>query len=259
MWVQNMNTGETIGLVKWGDTAYLPVENGMHIGIAIHNDNPFPIAIPTYIEARNLWDGGPAQPEQCSTDHMWEVMSGQTMVIDALMNPAVQRGRPLVIVSAGEGLAVGEATFGTERFRGQIHLYERQGERFRQRQQSFTPESGTFNMNSEGLSRSGSFGTKGIAKGGASIGAGAEERRSHRDTGLSYRRHSPRIAALQVENRADLRAALGPIADFSWSMPIPRGHWWTSGEWGPWVHGNPRPNVGAGIPVAQPRPHVPHG
>lgn len=253
MWVQNMKTGEVIGLVKWGKTWYLPVENGTHIGIGIQNDNPFSIAVPTYIEARNIWDGGPAQPEHCSTDHMWEIMPGQQMVIDALMNPNVQKGRPLVIVSAGQGLAIGENTFDTDAFRGQVHLYERQGERPRMVNQSFR---------AEGLSRSsGSFGatTKGgSSRGGASIGAGAEEHRAHRDTGLSYRTASPQIAALQLEHRDDLRRAIGSIADFSWSMPLPRGPWWASGQWAPWIYGTPQPRVAAEIPVARAQPHRPH-
>ncbi len=252
MWIQNMTTKQAIGLVKWGDTWYLPVDDGMHIGIGIYNGNSFAIACPAYVEARNIWDGGPAQPEDCSTDHMWEFMPGQQMVIDALMSPNSQNGRPLVIVSAGEGLAVGENTFGTTRFRGQVHVYERQGERPRMRQQSFQ-ESGVLR------SRGGpSFGAKGIAKGGASIGAGAEEHRSHHDTGMSYLRHSPQIAALQLEHRDDLRQAIGPIADFTWSMPLPRGNWWASGEWAPWIYGNPAEPVAPGIPVAHAEPHRPH-
>lgn len=261
MWVQDMRSHSAIGLVKWGATWYLPVEDGTHIGIGIHNDNSFAIAVPTYIEARNIWEGGPAQPEQCSTDYMWEIMPGQTMAIDALMNPNAQKGRPLIIVPSESGLSIGENTFGTDQYRGQVHLYERQGDRPRMRQQSFRPEAGV--LHSKG---GGSFNIGATSKGlgsrestGAAIGAGAEEHRSHRDTGLSYRRHAPQIAALQLEHREDLRAALGPIADFTWSMPIPRGNWWSSGEWGPWIYGGlPEDRVAPRIPVAQAAPHRPH-
>ena len=56
---------------------------------------------------------------------MWEMKPGQRMLVKALMNPDAQQGRPLIITESGLGYTVGEASFGTTAYRGQIRVYEK--------------------------------------------------------------------------------------------------------------------------------------
>ena len=117
--------GVRLPMLRWGDCIYSPVHEGMRFAVDIHNGRDHMIAVPVFIEGTNLWVGGPAEPEACSPSHMWELNPRQTMRVDALMNPAGQRGRPIVITRTGLGATVGEATFGTDAYRGQLRIYER--------------------------------------------------------------------------------------------------------------------------------------
>ncbi len=117
--------GVRLPMLRWGNAIYAPVYEGMKLGVDLYNGRDRMIAVPTFIEGANLWVGGPPEPEACSPTHMWELQPRQTHRIDALMNPEGQRGRPIVITEAGLGRTVGEATFGTNEFRGQFRIYER--------------------------------------------------------------------------------------------------------------------------------------
>jgi hypothetical protein len=126
MW--DVGEGARLPMLRWGNAIYCPVYEGMRFGVEVYNGRDSMVAYPTYVEGANLWSGGPAEPEDCLPSHMWEISPGQVLRFDALMNPAGQRGRPIVITQTGMGATVGEATFGTTEHRGQLRIYERMPE-----------------------------------------------------------------------------------------------------------------------------------
>lgn len=262
LWVQEMKTQRMCHMLRWGNEIYLPIDDGDHLGIGLHNGRNAWAAFPAYIEARNLWDGGQSEPEDCDTDHMWELQPWQNMVMDALMNPGRQRGRPLIIVESGSGLGIGEATFGTTQYHGQIRVYERLslGGGF-QNVRPTNAGAGTrggvtmgFESGPAGLESFSSVrGSSSHTKGPAAIGAGEEEVRHHRDTGVAYQRNAQPVVFLRAEYRSDLQGILPQAwgSSWDWFWPIPDStNWWDE----PWSW---RPDTGPTapqIPLAR-RPH----
>src|SRR6266567_3746201 len=59
LFAKNMSTNRLVHLLRWGDSIFLPVDIGEQIGIGVHNGWGNWVAYPTYIEAANLWVGGP--------------------------------------------------------------------------------------------------------------------------------------------------------------------------------------------------------
>ena len=47
-------------MLRWGDSIYSPVYDGMRFSVEVYNGHDRMIAIPTYIEGANLWVGGPS-------------------------------------------------------------------------------------------------------------------------------------------------------------------------------------------------------
>lgn len=277
LWAQDMETMRPLHLVQWGDKIYLPVTEGLRLGIGLYNGSANWMGYPTYVEAKNLYDGGPSQPDDCTSDDMWEVQPYTKFVMDALKNRDHQTGRPLVIVANGLGMGIGEATFGTDEFRGQIRVYERSAyPNTIPHSRPASPFSGFGGGYRGGFATRGgggleSFGgeevtrgagpTRGTTRGVPSvgtdhqvgIGAGAEERRESVETGVRYVRNSRLVAALNVESRADLRevlvAARHAVPQWYWTPEGPQ--WFTA-----WAPTEP---VAPHIPVAPPAPHRPHG
>lgn len=270
VWAQEMRSQRMYHFLRWGGDIYLPVGDGDHIGIGVYNGGPTWRAYPAYIEAKNLWEGGPSQPEDCSTDHMWELQPWQRMVMDALMNPGAQKGRPLVVVESGTGFGIGEATFGTEAYRGQIRLYERlmhggghQYERptnvgvgepeFLGGMRGVVKGGGPESFGGPTRSRGAGPATRG-SKGPAAIGAGAEEYRGHYETGVTYQRNAQPVVFLKVEYRSDLQRMLnqawGTRWDWFWQIPV-APNWWDE-PW-TWQPGYPEPTAPQ-VPVAPHRP-----
>ncbi len=277
LWAQDMETMRPLHLVQWGDKVYLPVTEGLRLGIGLYNGSAGWMGYPTYIEAKNLYDNGPSQPNDCTSDDMWEVQPYTKFVMDALKNRDHQTGRPLVIVANGLGMGIGEATFGTDEFRGQIRVYERSADpntiprsRSASPLQDFGGYRGGFAMRGGGGLESFGYGeeitrsaspTRGVTRGVPSvgtdhqvgIGAGAEERRESIETGVRYFRNSRLVAALNVESRADLsevlRAARHTVPEWCWT---PNGTRWFA-TWAPTEPVSPH------IPVASPAPHQPQG
>lgn len=249
-WAQDMDRNAILRLLRWGDEIYLPVYDGLRLGIGICNGSDIMRAYPIYIEAVNLWQGGQPQPEDCDTDHMWELMPGQTQVIDKMMNPHAQEGRPLIITETGFGNTVGEAVLGTSAYRGQIRVYERLS-KYSGDFQSYrrTNEgSGSHDVylgGSEwrgGPTRGmGPMTTKGghlemndVTRGGrAGIGLGASEHQSHHETGVSYQRNAQPVVYLRVEYRSDLQPMLSAAwgSKWDWFEPFPRTSFWWDDPW----------------------------
>ncbi len=189
--------------------------------------------------------------------------------MDALMNPGAQRGRSLIVVESGNGLAIGEATFGITEFRSQIRVYERIQlgggyQRYRPTNvgegrglrgmvpaaRSLGPEEGSL----ESIARAGA---KGIAdepvyRGGrAAIGAGEEEYRQHSYTGVRYQRNAQPVIFLRTEFRCDLQPMITSAwdSDWDWFWPIPPGPNWWDESW-TWRPGR----TASQVPVAPHRP-----
>lgn len=264
---QDMGTGQLLRILRWGNELYVPVYEGMQLGVGVYNGNRQMRAYPMYVEARNLWEGGDHRPEQCSTDHMWELRPGQTELFDKLMNPNRPAGRPLIIQQSGQGMTIGEASFGTTEFKGQVRLYER------------LPYGGGHQVNrptnqgtgmvlqsySQPVSRGETYGLESVSRGGtqkgltqlsggAGIGAGAEVYQNHHDTGISYSKNAQPVVFLRMEYREDLealmRAAWGPLP-WSWYEDFPgQSNWWDL----PWDWRQRQPTMPE-IPVA--RSHQP--
>jgi len=273
VWVQDMVTGQLVRMLRWGSEIYLPVYDGMQLGISVHNGSSNYRAYPMYVEARNLWDNGPAQPQECSTNHMWELKPWQTMVMDKLMNPDRPLGRPLIITSTGIGNTIGEATFGTSEFRGQVRLYERLqiGGGFQSQRQTNvgygarrgseeTFLGGGISKGLEALGGEETFrGSRPESytqKGPAGIGAGEETYQSHSDTGVSYQRNAQPVIYLRVEYRSDLHPMLDVAwanIPWNWYEPMPFGDFWLDQQW-TWRPSRP---TAPEIPVI--RPHRPEG
>lgn len=275
VWVQDMTTGQLIRMLRWGNEIYLPVYDGMRIGIGVYNGGPTWRAYPSFIEARNMWDNGQSQPEDCDTNHMWELKPWQSMVMDKLMNPDRPVGRPFIIHSVGSGLTIGEATFGTTEFRGQIRLYERlQIGGGYQPQRPANSGYGTRGVTRGGVSKglesfeptlggdmtrgfhpeSFSLGGDLTPKGPAGIGAGAETHQNHTDTGMSYQRNAQPVISLRVEYREDLQPMLNMAWNnipWNWYEPMPYGESWWDQDW-TWRPARP---TAPEIPVI--RPHRP--
>lgn len=282
VFAKNMDTGMLLRLLRWGNDIYLPVHEGMSLGIGVHNGSNVMRGYPAYIEARNLWDGGPSQPEDTGPDHMWELRPGQTQVFDKLVSPTSQRGRPLIIQASGQGMTIGEASFGTDEFRGQIRVYEKLqvggGYQYTRATNEGTGTRGG------GVTRGGDHMYKGAGmesyggapaslsydysptRGGdptpksprAGIGAGAEVYQGHHDTGVRYQRNAQPVVFFRVEYQADLQ----PMLDIAWAntpwswfepMPLYDGWWDTPWSWRPGYYGGTAPE----IPVARPQPHRP--
>lgn len=268
LWAQDMSTGRLLHLVQWGNELYLPVTDGLRLGIGVYNGNDTWRAYPTYVEGACLYDGGPSDPDTCSTDYMWEVPAYDKLVMDAIVNPHAQVGRPLVIVPHGQNFGIGEATFGTDEFRGLLRVYERtQSSPSGYAMRGGPTTRGGFATKGGGpVTRGGGFESfdgppvtmgGGAMRGGPSIrsdhqvgiGAGAEEHRGHQETGISYRRDAKLVAGLRIESRRDLaevlREARHSSTEWFWTPSGPR--WYTS--WSP----QHRPTA-AQVPVA-PEPH----
>jgi|GEM_PF-3487802 len=277
LWAQDMKTGDLLHLVQWGNRIYLPVTTGLRLGIGVYNGSSGWKAYPMYVEGKNLYDNGPSRPDDCTSDDMWEAPAGSSLVMDALKNRDHRTGRALVIVSNGLGLGIGEATYGTDAFRGQIRVYERSALSYvaprpmrsfdsdhfgaRGGLESFGNQ--TYGAATRSMGGLDTFGSKGVdvSRGvpalgtdhQVGIGAGAEERRESRRTGVHYRRDSSLVAALCVESRADLAEVLGAAqhAGYQWYWTPSGPQWFTT--WAP-----PAMPVSPHIPVA-PEPHRPEG
>lgn len=243
VWALDVTRDRLLRILRWGNELYLPVYDGMKLGIGIYNGNSDWRAYPGYFEALNMWDGGQPQPEDCDTDHMWELAPGLSQVFDAFMNPNAQVGRPFIITATGFGNTIGEATFGTTAFHGQVRIYERLA-KYSGGLQSYrrTNEGhGTDDImlgGSEwrGGTTRGFGGTpKGINMndGHAGIGLGAEEYRSHMETGITYQRDTQPVVFFRVEFQKDLQ----PMLDIAWGNtwdwyePIPAGNFWWEDPW----------------------------
>lgn len=277
IWAQDMSNGRLLHLVQWGEKFYLPVTQGLRLGIGVYNGSGNWMAYPTYIEAKNLYDNGPSQPDDCTSDDMWEVRPHSEFVMDALKNRDHHTGRPLVIVPNGLGMGIGEATYGTDEYRGQIRVYERSAVAHTVSQ---SPPADPFpgfgggyrggglesldyeTTRGAGPASYGTKGSRGVTRGGpeigtdhqVGIGAGAEERRASYQTGVRYNRNSRLVAALHVESRSDLaevlRAARHTSTAWYWTPNGPR--WFAT--WTP-----PTAPVSPHIPVAPTAPHRPQG
>lgn len=266
VWVQDMATNRLVRILRWGREFYLPVYDGMKIGVGVYNGDSNPHAYPLFVEGRNIWDGGSSEPEQCDTDHMWELRGYERMVMDKLMNPQRPAGRPLIITSSGQGLNIGEATFGTDKYRGQIRLYERlvRGgghQTYRQTNAGSAMRGGpsrggleSFSTGSAKSLRGGGSVTLGMedveSRGPAGIGAGEEEYQHHFDTGLIYQTSSQPVIYLRVEYREDIQPLLNVAwrntPSWSWYEDLPIGDsWWDN----PWTWHRP---TAPGIPVTRP-------
>ncbi len=270
VWAENLSTGEMYHLLRWGNNVYLPVEAGDHIGIGVYNDSPYWKAYPAFVEALNIWEDGQSEPENCDPNHMWEVSSYERLLIDALMNPNGQSGRPLIITRSGEGFGIGESTFGTTAYRGQIRIYER-NQQYRPAHsygaqhpgQLHVPEGPYRNTEAQTLGGTretvrtrGSFKTEQeetprTDRGSAAIGVGAEEHRSHYQTGINYVRASELVMSFQVEFRKDLQPMLNRAWGKQWSWFWPRPH---EARWfdAPWTWQSPRHRTSPQIPIIQP-------
>ena len=259
IWAENLATGEMYHLLRWGNMLYLPVEVGDHIGIGIFNDSPTWKAYPMYVEALNVWEGGQSEPENCDVSHMWEIQSYRQMTIDALMNPHAQAGRPLIVTRSGEGLSIGESTFGTTAYRGQIRVYERDQMHLVRHYpvrplprplyamgRESTHEPGPSSVHTPGSS------TLGVDDSTAAIGAGEEEYRGHHHTGIAYAYRSMLVASFQVEFRKDLQPMLNRAwgKQWSWFWPRPSEPRWFDE---PWTWMSPRRHrTSPQVPVIQP-------
>lgn len=262
VWAQDMERGTLIRLLRWGSEIYLPVYDGMKLGIGIFNGSDVWRAYPAYVEALNIWDGGQSQPEDCDTDHMWELKPWMTQVLDKLMNPDAQVGRPLIITRAGSGMTIGEASFGTDEFRGQIRVYERlqQGGGYqfdRPTNEGGEPLGGmtfeSYQYGAKGMGNLRGMGElSGLRGGRAGIGAGAEEYQSHQDTGVRYQRNAQPVVFLRVEYRSDLQPMLNTAwgNDWNWTEGFPTFHHWWEQPWD-WH----KPTAGQ-VPVT--KPHRPN-
>jgi hypothetical protein len=305
--------GVRLPMLKWGDCIYSPVYDGMRFSVDVYNGLDRMVAIPTYVEGANLWVGGPADPEACSPSHMWEIDPHQTLRLDALMNPAGQRGRPIVITQTGLGATVGEATFGTDAFRGQLRIYERLPILPEPRYAAPPTTSAEVHVPHyaappttsaevhvphipDDVTRAGSapapaayaplaskplamqpsparamrgrfmpaappphapaqqpapVAARAVSRGQAGFGAGEEEVRHHRFTGVEYHRPAQPVLFLRVEMREDLeemvRALLGP--SWTWQWPAGWGDDWIAHPW-MW----PVPPTAPHIPVTRPGP-----
>ena len=258
VFMEDMKTGLGLSMLRWGNEIYLPVEEGLNFGIGIHNGHSNFTAYPIFIEAKNLWDGGQNEPEACDTDHMWEFRAGQTQIVDKLMDPHSPTGRPLQIVPKGQGYGVGESTFGTTAFDGQIRVYERlalfgggyQAPRHTNEGYS-SPTLESFGGQVKGLggTRGASSTRSAGATRGAAIGAGAEVRQDHHDTGVRYQVQSEPVIFLRMEYRDALHPFLQSVmGPWQWTFRIPSNSYW----WNEMVSTPVSPQV----PLA-PGPHLP--
>lgn len=241
------------------------------------------VGYPAYVEAINLWLGGPAQPEDVGPDHMWEIRPGSTTKFDAFIDPYGSQGRPLIVTPSGFGNTAGESTLGTQQYRGQFRIYEKlqlgggyqstrranQGttrgsggvlgvgggapEVFRGGGAKGFGSAGTLSANEGGLeSYSGS--PEIMNTGRAGIGAGAEETREHFDTGYQYQRNAQPVISVQIEYRQDLQNMLDNAWGAGWGnwwFDELSGNWWEDTSW-QW---RPRRRVAPQMPVI--RPHRP--
>lgn len=268
LWAEDPATRVPYRLVQWGDGLYLPVDSGSRISIRVYNGTDKWLAVPTYVEAACLYEGGPAQPNDCTSDHMWEVYPGQAWHMDAFHNPATQQGRPLVIVDHGQGFGIGEARFGTDEFRGQIRVYGRTEDTYIPAKPYDYPDNEVTYRGASPADLLGGYtpkggGTRGATRGmGPSIrreqqvgiGLGATEHRGSHDTGKQYHRDATLLAAFQIESRHDLAEVIreAHINLDSWLWHPSGGQWWQS-----WVQSGAG-SVARDVPVA-PKPHRPEG
>lgn len=246
-------------MLKWGREIYLPVYNGMKPGIVVRNNRQVWIAIPSYIERVNTWDGGPSEPEDCTPDFMWECPPKDEVTISHFVNPNYPEGRPFIITETGFGNTAGEAVFSTTEYRGEFHLYERlqlgagPQQRRNANEGTVVPATTDFYIE-EGLECLGGTVRKSpVARdagtdktigglvddpnvGRAGFGAGEVERVNHVHTGVEYNYQAEPILALNVEYREDLLDMLKRAWswwDGSWTYVLPSSWWNDRWTWGP--------------------------
>jgi hypothetical protein len=252
LWAQDMFTGVPLHLVRWGDQLYLPVEPGLRFGICVYNGARNWKAYPTYVEAANLWSGGPSRPDDCTPDHMWEICPSERMVFDALMNAHSQRGRPFVVADSGEGFGIGETTFGTDEYHGQFRVYERSERVDRPLYHAHCLLPSTRVGGSKGAMGAG--GPELREENPVAIGAAADEYRGHIHTGRQYNRDAGLVAGLRLVFRRDMTEVLvvprHARVDWNWTPPV--SSWFMS-----WSPVRPVAPTAPQVPVA-PEPHRPY-
>ena len=232
VWVQNKH-GEVLTLVRWGDDLYVPLQVGDDFGVGVFNGSGSLKGYPFYVEGLNLFEKAPSEPEDCRSDQMWEIRPGQELVINKLMSEDGQNGRPFVMVDSGVGLNIGEATFGTSEFTGQIRVYERNSvSRVRPPLHHHSYHNDTYGQcknleeyTLKGLKSSGGERRTGpeLESPRIGVGAGEEEHVSSYETGEQYDRTSRPVAVFRLEQRDDLEAMLGQHVPSSWRMRRPLG------------------------------------
>lgn len=227
IWGVDTRTSRLIRLLRWGDKIYLPVGLREKFGIGIYNASNRWRAYPTYVEALNVYQGGPSQPEECTPDHMWEVQPCTAFIIDGMVDPGSPTKRPFIVTDEGLGLNIGEATFGTTEFSGQIRLYEKLqkggGSNLPRRQNAGTGFQWDANLGgaTKGIGEGpASFGGFFIKPAKAAIGLGVEEYCEHYHTGVKYQKDATQLVFLQVEYRLNLERELGSFDWFSTPEPF---------------------------------------
>lgn len=214
----------------------VPTDRPFYLGIGLKNHSSRYKAYPTYIGGANVYLNGNGDPGACTSQEMWELRPHQAMIISHLLDPNAQQGRRLVVTPRGEGYGIGEATYGTTEFAGRIVVYERdsEGDQYHHR------HGGGF-LGSDDFESRGDISSRGVRMGGTpkglgllggdlestrsagdsritrgpsrsrsaepqvdvDIGAGAEQRVSHHDTGMTYSPTVISFPAIQLISEAE--------------------------------------------------------
>lgn len=106
----------------------VPTDRPFYLGLGLMNHSSRYKAYPTFVGGANVYEGCNTDPSACTSSEMWELYGRQTMIISHLLNPHSKQGRRLVVTPRGEGYGIGEATFNTTEFAGQISMFERDSE-----------------------------------------------------------------------------------------------------------------------------------
>jgi len=198
VWPIDSRTGYPLHIVKWGGELYLPVESALQVAIGVYNGSAEWRAYPVYAGEANIHVNGPSRPDQCSTDHMWEVQPQDHVIVDAFLGRDTQ---PLTVMPYSQTYKLGKATPITNTRPNQLRIFER------------VQASGSMPRGKHSPSRH------------VSMKFDDVRGRDDNDTGVTYNPTAPLIARLWLESRRDmagvLRSAKRPTT-WSWA-PVQSG------------------------------------
>ena len=263
-------------LTEDGRVIFPTDEPGMKYGLFVYNGNLTEWrAYPAYVGGQPIYEGGPMDPSETPSSHMWELRPNEWMIIKGIQKGS--RRRPFVVVPVGAKQTIAEAN-GTPALAADIVVYERKpagtswdpdrdmnvGWGDPAEPTPITISDIMFNASiAEAASQESSQARSADFESVPVVGTGLGEVTISQayPTGRHYQHNAQPVVFVQMMPRRDLYdqmlAALG--SGWTWDEPFPQTRNWFLEPWN-WRDNSNRPRTGGimpDVPVAEPDAHDP--